>query len=394
MKFRIGQGFALFFLMSSVVMSAEVRVSNNQQLRQALSQAGPGTILMIEPGEYNGGVFISNLHGTSDKPITIRAADANRRPVFRDGNSGWQISNATHLVLDGLVIRDVRANGLNIDDGGKKSGTTHHITIRNVEVRDIGTNGGNLDGIKLSGIDDFLVERCRLVNWGSGGSAIDMVGCHKGVIRECFFTADESNQGTGVQAKGGSSDVVVQACRFENAGTRAVNIGGSTGLAFFRPEDANYEARAIVVEDSVFFGSHAPIAFVGVDGARVHHNTIYKPGKFVVRILQETTDQRFVPCRRGVFEQNLVVYDPALVSMSTNVGPKTDPQSFVFRGNAWISIGGRGRIRHEIPGTGDLDASHADFEDAYKLDLRQKAGSATSAIGSRSIWASKPAEMK
>jgi len=45
---------------------------------------------------------------------------------------------------------------------------------------------------------------------------------------------------------------------------------------------------------------------VGVDGSTVRRNTIYLPGRWAVRILQENRDPRFVPCRRGAFEANLI----------------------------------------------------------------------------------------
>lgn len=382
---------AAWFVVSMVALQAEdIRISNDQQLRQALSGAMAGQTILIEPGTYRAGVSVAGLKGEADRVIVIKAADPARRPVFENANLGWHISKSSYFVIDGLIIRNVKTNGLNIDDGGDRTGGSHHLELRNVDVMDIGSDGGNLDGIKLSGLDDFKVVNCRIVNWGSGGSSIDMVGCHRGVIKHCYFKADTQNQGTGVQAKGGSSEVTMTGCRFEQAGSRAVNIGGSTGLPYFRPEGADYEAQKITVENSVFIGSHAPIAFVGVDGAVVRQNTIYNPDKYAVRILQENRDARFVPCRGGVFEKNLVVYDPAKVSMSTNVGAGTDAKSFTFRENAWVSMSGRGRIRHEIAGTNDRAVIRVDFNDASKGDFRLQPGSAQQDFGARDDFALKP----
>ena len=102
-----------------------------------------------------------------------------------------------------------------------------------------------------------------------------------------------------MQAKGGSADILVRACRFEHAGQRAVNLGGSTGLPFFRPEPQGFEARDITVEDCSFVGSLAPVAFVGVDGAVVRHNTIYRPRRWAFRILQETRGPDSCPAATG-----------------------------------------------------------------------------------------------
>ena len=52
-----------------------------------------------------------------------------------------------------------------------------------------------------------------------GGSGIDMVGCHDGRILNCDFRHRGDNGANGVQTKGGSSNVAIQRCRFENIGT-------------------------------------------------------------------------------------------------------------------------------------------------------------------------------
>jgi hypothetical protein len=44
-----------------------------------------------------------------------------------------------------------------------------------------------------------------------------------------------------------------------------------------------------------------------------------------------------VPCRNGVFEHNLVVYD-ARVSVFVNIGPRTAPETFSFRRNVWCDV--------------------------------------------------------
>jgi hypothetical protein len=270
------------------------------------------------------------------KPVVIAAADPKHPPVLVGGNAGIHLSGAAWVEIRDLVIEKAVQNGLNVDDGGTIETPAHHITLRRVTVRDVGPRG-NRDGIKLSGVDDFLLEDCVLVRWGSGGSGVDMVGCHEGEISGCRFTHDGGTAGSGIQAKGGSRDVVIRRCRFERAGGRAVNLGGSTGKPYFRPRDPGYEAKDITVEDCVFVGSMSPVAFVGVDGAVVRHNLILFPGKWVVRVLQESQGEEFVPCRNGVFERNLVVFRAADVGTAVNVGPGTKPKSFTFRENFWFA---------------------------------------------------------
>ena len=210
-----------------------------------------------------------------------------------------------------------------------------HVVLHGLTVHDIGSDR-NHDAIKLSGLDDFRVEKCIVERWGKKGSGIDMVGCHRGVVTGSTFREGDTSSANAVQMKGGSRDVIVSFCRFENAGGRAINIGGSTGLAYFRPRPQGYEAKDIVVEDCTFVGSMAPIAFVGVDGAVVRYNTIYRPTRWVLRILQENQSPDFVPCRNGKFTNNLIVFRSNELTQAVNIGSKTNPTSFRFSDNFWF----------------------------------------------------------
>ena len=279
---------------------------------------------------------MQRLSGTASMPIIVKAEDRARKPRIVGGGSGLQLSSVSHLQLDGLKFEGATGNGLNIDDGGTGIGTTRHIKLKNLEIRNIPP--GNRDAIKLSGIDDFEVTSCHIEKWG--GSGIDMVGCHRGLIEGNRFS---SGGDSGVQAKGGTSNVRILANRFESAGQRSVNIGGSTGLQFFRPAvsamppNGRYEAKDIEVSGNVFLGSMSPIAFVGVDGAVVKRNTIYMPERWAIRILQETREPGFVPSRKGVFERNLVAFrSNQWSSGGLNVGPGTAATTFTFRRNFWF----------------------------------------------------------
>ena len=316
------------------VEATTVYVGNSAELRRAASKAVPGTQILLRPGEYAGGIGLADLHGTASAPIVIGASDPRQPPAIVGGGSGMQLSRVSHLVVRDLTIRGAAGNGLNVDDGGTYVRPSHHVTLRNIHVSTLPP--GNHDGIKLSGIDDFRVESCRVEKWG--GSAVDMVGCHRGVVEGGEF---RNGGDTGVQCKGGSADITISRCRFVEFGGRGVNAGGSTGLAFFRPPiktmAERYEAKNIVVTGNTFDGGGAAVAFVGVDGAVVRFNTIHNPGRWAFRILQETATPNFVPSRRGRIEDNLIVFRSDWWSAGgVNVGSGTDPQSFRFARNFWF----------------------------------------------------------
>jgi hypothetical protein len=362
---RYGIALALSFLAPGGIRAADVKVSGPAELRAAVAVAKPGTRLLLAGGNYGGGFYFSNLRGEEKRPIIIAAADPTQPPVFRDGAAGLHLSNPAYVELHDLVFMKLAHNGINLDDvGGTTNAAARGIVLRGLRISDVGGEG-NHDGLKLSGILDFRVTDCTIERWGTrGGSAIDMVGCHRGVIEG--NTIRHNNPGppncTGVQGKGGTSDVVIRRNRFEHAGGRAVNIGGSTGLKFFRPalvEGAEHaEARNLRVEGNTFVGSAAPVAFVGVDGAVVRFNTIERPGRWVLRILQETKAPGFVPCRNGEFSDNTVVFDSAHWSEGgVNIGAGTAPETFKFARNWWYCADNPERSRPRLP-TAEVDGTY------------------------------------
>ena len=325
-----------------------LQVDDAASFKDAVARAKPGTRIELAPGEYGNGHLFQNLHGTADAPIVIAAADPEHPPTFTGGGQGLHLSDPAYVELHHLHLSGASGNGLNIDDGGTFDTPAHHVTLRGLIVTDIGP-AGNHDGIKLSGLDDFVVEDCLLERWGEGGSGIDMVGCHRGEITSCVFRHGDQTGSNSIQAKGGTRDLRVHRNRFERGGSRAVNIGGSTGLQFFRPRPEGFEARDILVEHNTFIGSSAPVAFVGVDGATFRFNTIYRPTRWVLRILQETTGPDFVPSRNGIFTDNIIAFRADDLSTTVNIGPNTAPETFRFARNFWYAIDDPARSSPDLP---------------------------------------------
>jgi len=322
------------------------------QLPDAAAVAVPGDRIVVHAGTYPP-TFIADLQGTEALPIAISAATGEASPVFTGSGTCLQLSTPAYVLVEGITVDTCTANGLNIDDGGNTSVPAGPIVIRDVTIRDIGPSG-NLDGLKMSGIDDFVVYGNTIERWGDGGSGIDMVGCHDGLITSNILTHTAGlTGGSGVQAKGGSRNVEIRGNLFENAGSRGVNMGGSTGDQFFRPPAAGYEAHTINVLANVFIGSRAPVAFVGCEGScLVAHNTIYATERWVLRILNERPD--LVPeTRDGRFLYNIVMVDSALATF-VNVGGDTDGESFSFDGNLWFDLDDPGFTMTDVPNDAGL----------------------------------------
>ena len=313
----------------------EVRVKDSSELSRAIRTLRPGTTLLLEPGIYSGGIYLRDIEGKDEQPVVIEGTEPDNPPVFAGGSQAIHLANCSNMTLRSIKVKGFPSNGINIDDGGSYETPAHHIVLENVTVVETGPKG-NHDALKMSGVDHFFVRKCRFEGWG--GSGIDMVGCHHGILEDCTFIGREGfSQSNGVQLKGGTEDVLIQCCFFNNAGQRSINLGGSTDLRFFRPKVQDCEAKNITVAGNRFVGSIAPVAWVTSDGGYVHHNTIILPEKWVLRILQESRDARFKPCHDGVFEHNLIIFDSKIQTF-VNVGPRTSPETFRFQRNAWHDL--------------------------------------------------------
>lgn len=347
--------------------SMNSKVKTDKDLLSALLSVKPGTTILISPGLYTQGIYLKDTHGTHDLPIVIAGSDPDNQPIFMGQGEGIKMSSCSYIKFSNLTFQGFTKNGINIDDGGNLETPTHHIILDNITVLDIGPTG-NRDALKMSGVDHFIISNSMFKGWG--GSGVDMVGCHNGVVENCqFIGVDGYRTANGVQIKGGSRNILVQSSYFENAGERVVHIGGSTGKQYFRPQGTSYEAKDVTVAGNTIAGGEAQIAWITAQKSHVHHNLFYFPGKWVGRILQETKDPMFEPSQEGLFENNMVVTDDR-VRTFFNVGRGTQPSSFVFRANSWFNPKGSFAPSLPVPekdGVYDLDPGIIQNDDGRLL---------------------------
>ncbi|MCF8238142.1 MAG: right-handed parallel beta-helix repeat-containing protein [Saprospiraceae bacterium] len=302
-------------------------------LEQAAQAAQPGDTLLLSPGVHSGGMYIENLQGLPQSWIVIRGKPGAGTTIL-GGTNAIQFTDPAYLIIEELTFREQTGNGVNIDDGGSYATPAHDILIRHCVFEDMNASGNN-DLLKLSGLDSFNIQSCTFRNGAAGGSGIDMVGCHKGRIHSNLFQNLGSNS---IQAKGGTRYITMIQNTFLDGGQRSLNLGGSTGAPYFRPLGADYEAADLNVVANIFIGSEAPIAYVGSQHVRVWNNTIYRPDKWVMRILQESSDTSFYKAvADGEFVNNLVIVDNGL-AIATNIGPNTNAASFLVARNLWYHL--------------------------------------------------------
>jgi|GEM_PF-1115814 len=320
----------------------------------AANLAGPGDAVVVAPGNYAGGTYLADLTGTAERPIWIRGADPDNRPVINGANEGLHFTRVRYLIVENFDIRGSTDNGLNCDDGSEFANpdATRFVLFRNLHFQDIGV-GGNEDCLKLSGVDDYAVIDCSFLRGSSGGSGIDQVGCHNGLIDGCRFT-DLGNHG--IKCKGGSADILIRGNTFVNAGDRAINIGGYTDRGLFRPPasttEGNTEARRICVVANIIRDS-GPVSFATCLDSWVVNNTIINPRTWLFRILPESTTEppyTLLPTGDSGMINNLFVFDRNFLNNpDVNVGVGTAPETFTFQHNLWYASNNPGDSQPDLP---------------------------------------------
>ncbi|MDB6079054.1 MAG: hypothetical protein JWO82_2801 [Akkermansiaceae bacterium] len=310
--------------------AAVLQAASDTEINSSIAALKDGDTLRIAPGDYTRRHSVTGIAS-----LTIEALDPAHPPHFKGDTEAWHFSRCPALTLRHLKCSGQTDNGINLDDGGRFTEPVNGIRLENLIVSDIGPDG-NFDAIKCSGLDHFTISHCEISGWG--GQAIDLVGCHEVLIRDCRFTGKPGfSQHTGPQFKGGCQHVTIEKCTFKDAGPRPIQVGGSTGLDFFRPPGAKYEAADIVVRDNLIEGGECACAFTGVDGAEFTGNTILRPSKWIFRILQENTAEGFKTCGNVAIRNNTITFRRSDIGSELNIGAGTAPASFRFEGNHWLA---------------------------------------------------------
>jgi hypothetical protein len=329
---------AVFVWFTGAASAEERHVSTPDELSAALDAAGEGDDIVLAPGTYKGQLYRENL-----RKVTIRAADPEDPPVIEGGDYGLHLADPENVTLSDLVFQGQGMNGINIDDAGSYETPARYIRLIRITVKDI-VKGGNNDGIKMAGVEDFLIDGAFIENWGDEGSAIDFVGCREGLVQNSLLIHNALTVGgSGIRPKGGSKNIIIRANRIElPPGTgRAIQAGGSTDAEFFRfaEGDKDYEADAITMEGNVVIGGGAAFSWVNIDGGVVHHNLVQGSSPWVMRILNENEGSAIVATKNGSFVDNEVAFETGgAFNTAVNVGDGTQAETFQFARNRWLNL--------------------------------------------------------
>lgn len=350
-------------------------------LSGAVQSAVPGDDIVIHSGTYSGGVSVVGFDGDWGSELSIRA-NRGDTVVIEGGSEGLRFSDVRHVRIEGLIFRGQTARGVVVDDGGSYDTPSQHVAFVHCTFSDIDAGGGDL--LELSGVNDFEIRSCRFVNGAADGNGIDMVGCHRGRVEQCAF----EHLGAGsIQARGGSSDILIQRNRFMDGGQRVLQLGGSTDSGSFRPDTASSEASWVRAHANVLIGGNCAVAFAGSVDCDAINNTIYKPRDRVLRIVQEAADSvRSVTCGDNSWRNNIVVIGDTLSDVC-DIGPDTRPETFTFSNNLWLHVDDLGWTGPHLPSDDSASIVNADplFADERAGDFSIPLSSPAAGAGNATV---------
>ena len=143
-----------------------------------LASLQPGDRLLLDPGDYTGGLRIDGLNGTETQPIVIEgAAGLGSRLVGRACCNTVDIENASYVVLRGLLLDGDGEYVDAIKAGGAADSVSHHITVEGCTIinHDVGQTGQQAVGISTKIVSwDWVVRGNTIGDASHGGAGTGM----------------------------------------------------------------------------------------------------------------------------------------------------------------------------------------------------------------------------
>ncbi len=293
-------------------------------LRQAQSQYPTQPVrIRLAPGAYadnlGGEIFAQRLLRSASSPIWLQATDP--RPNATVLGQGLNLLGVSYLAIEGLTIGPETvgawngsahadpqplqaAAGIHVA-GAAKNGRTnanqggvlntavygqfepsHHILVRRVTIQNLfgrderdgeTSESQNMDGMKFNQVTDLWVLDSSVRQTTRHG--IDNVGVHRAAF--CRNVVAQSGGGLGIEAKGGSVDVLYESNTFYRV--RRVELGGEdTDATYYFSADGrwDYEALRTVARNNLIVDAReAAMEFSGCqDCVAVGNSVVFTAG--------------------------------------------------------------------------------------------------------------------
>ncbi len=299
-------GDALFTDVIAPGQWAEVRIDGGgmDAIRTAIAESDRGrpTRITIAAGTYRGQcLYVEDHMRTAAAPLWIRG-EGTVQIDCNDGNGqALGFDHVAYVAIEGLTVGPatghygdsaVHIAGKPIDPNTRASygkwDPSHHVIVRGMVARNLhrGADGdgdpdayesGCCDGIKVNQAHHIWLLDNRISRTARHG--IDNVGVHD--LWVCGNVLEDMvGAGVGIEAKGGSEDVLLEGNLIRRARHRGIMLGGEgSGNIYMWPWDADYEGRNQVARNNVIIdAAEAGLGFYGCHDCLALHNTVWVTG--------------------------------------------------------------------------------------------------------------------
>jgi serralysin len=281
-------------------------------IHAAVLKATPGTAVIVRAGTYEENVKLPSFGGGTPgapcqlvftRDATLRAKNLEDSAVKGLSVHDWKIFG----IGPGPHITDA-ANGIQFGLSGtdytKPGAISQRITVQGMVIRQCGN-----DAIKISQAEHVDVLDNDVGDTGEQG--IDFVAVNSGrILRNSVHDIQNVEESQGINAKGGSTDVLIENNLVFDISKIGIAAGGYSGnKAAFRPEFSTYEGRNIVVRgnDIRLVGS-CPVQVVGAIDTMIEGNN-----------LQGNPLSRSAPYAIGVLPGMFWPFDPGFLRVKRNL---------------------------------------------------------------------------
>lgn len=255
-----------------------------QTISYALDSSSGGDTIIIKGGTYDEAVRIRNAN------ITLQAY-SNETVIISTPINNEEIDTTITIDVDAdyTTLKNLEITGgyyyavmlwtrWDWGDPDDRTGVSH-ITIENCTIHDTGR-----DCVKITPNCDYVtIKNCEIYNSGQrydeNAEGIDNVNGDFMVVKDCYI---HDTATTGVYAKGGASDVVIERNIIRNCGMFGVGIGFDTSPEYFdltvnpdRYENIRGTVKNCLIENTDYAG----IAFYAALDSVAYNNTIINTAK-------------------------------------------------------------------------------------------------------------------
>jgi len=132
-----------------------------------VSNLQPGDVLELNPGTYESGLSLYDMHGEPDNPITIRGPADGTPAVFHAHSccNTVQLKDASYITIEHLTLD---GQGLDGPFGVDSRGASHHITVSHLRIVNY-SGSQQTDGISTKGPAwGWVIKDNTIIGAGTG----------------------------------------------------------------------------------------------------------------------------------------------------------------------------------------------------------------------------------